>query len=137
MNIYYLDFPLTQDEYLFVSDYLAENENLQDLDQPKQIRVPSILPSNIPTINSDSDLNKVTALLMRNLNNCGLNKDAGKQVVWVMPKEPRWGTHFQLAIERITGYMPYVAQRWYYDDDDTLVRGDLRIIDGHGAMYGK
>jgi hypothetical protein len=76
-------------------------------------------------------------LLKKHLIRAGLRKDAGRQVVWAMPKDTAWGVRFQLSIFEITGFYPYVVQRWSRDDAGALVKRDIRLIDGHGMMGGK
>ncbi|QEM69106.1 hypothetical protein FO488_13670 [Geobacter sp. FeAm09] len=139
MRIYYLDEPLSNDELTFVTKSVLEKDfsELVSVKLFEQIRVPGVWPA--PNTNGkykETSPEPHIALVRKNIQKAGIFRDVGKQVVWVMPKATYWGAIFQMAIFEETGYYPYVAQRWYVEDGES-VKGDLRLIDGHGMMGGK
>lgn len=136
MRIYYLDKPLNEEELKFVKQALCEREGLQSIQVVEQIRVPTVLPIPGKEKVFEEDVAQRTRLAMKNLFRAGLKKDIGSQVTRVMPKETHWGAVFELAIYEVTGFAPYVVQRWRYDGNH-LVKGPIRLIDGHGMIGGK
>lgn len=62
-----------------------------------------------------------------NLQHAGIRAHHGQQVVWVMPRDTEWDAIFQFAIREETGYAPYVAQRWF-TQQDRLVHGSVRVV---------
>ncbi|MFZ5675711.1 MAG: hypothetical protein ACOZAM_22360 [Pseudomonadota bacterium] len=131
---YYLDEPLDEEECAFVIEFFEERESLS-VTSIVQTRVANILPAQ--TLAEPREVGADIQLLKNHLIRAGMRKDAGRQVVWVMPRDSSWGVKFQLTIFEITGYYPYVLQRWRRDEDGSMRRGDIRIIDGHGMMGGK
>lgn len=136
MRIYYLDEPLDEEEIEFVKQALCQREGLQSIQHIDQIRVPTVLPIPAQKGVFEKDVEGRTQIAINSLSRAGINNDIGSQVTWVMPKNTHWGCVFQLAIWEVTGFAPYVVQRWRYDGDH-LVRGDISLIDGHGMMGGK
>ncbi|HYD59559.1 MAG TPA: hypothetical protein VEC35_04355 [Noviherbaspirillum sp.] len=130
LSCYYLDVPLSDDELQFVSSTLigpwakfrTAASNLE------QKRVPAVLP--LPDANGVYAESKEerAARVRANLRHAGIRADAGRQVVWVMPRDADWDAIFQFAIREETGFAPYVAQRWF-PEDGKLVRGHVRVID--------
>lgn len=135
-NIYYLDEPLNRDEFEHVKSVMAELEGLKYIQGIKQIRVATVLPSEHKIIETEEELNSELKFLTKSLLACGLKKEQGNQVVWVMPKNTVWGLRYSLAIEKITGYMPYTAKRWKWVGEEQ-VREEIHVLDNHGLMYGK
>ncbi|GAB2534186.1 hypothetical protein [Rhodanobacter koreensis] len=133
--VYYLDEPLSDEDRTFILGSLAAREGIGLNSKIIQNRVATVLPAHV-----DGTLREPTSdieLLKKHLVRAGLRKDAGRQVVWVMPKDTAWGARFQLSIFEITGFYPYVLQRWSCNEDGALVKRDTRLIDGHGMMGGK
>lgn len=136
MTIYYLDEPLNDEELAFVRESLAEREGLRAIQDLEQVRVPMVLP--MPRDGKlEESIEVQTQRLQQNLMHSGLSHGVGGQIVWVMPRETHWGVKFQLAIADLTGFYPYVLQRWRPSESGELVRGNPRLIDGHGKMGGK
>jgi hypothetical protein len=133
MKIYYLDEPLNHQELVLIIEALNEREGNQFTKVIEQIHIPTLLP--VPDTNGKyhDDIRKLIDYAKRILIKRGIHKDYGHQVILVLTKEFFWDGIFQLAISEITGFHPYVVQRWYHIDDK-LVRGDIRLIDGHGMM---
>lgn len=70
-----------------------------------------------------------------NLRHAGIRADAGRQVLWVMPRDSDWDAIFQFAIREETGFAPFVAQRWFLEQG-VLVRGSVRVIDTQMLLRG-
>ena len=133
--VYYLDEPLNDEDIEFVIESLVAREGTSADSKIVQNRVANVLPAHI-----DGALREPTSdieLLKKHLVRAGLRKDAGKQVVWVMPRDIAWGARFLLSMFEITGFYPYVLQRWSLAEDGSVVKRDTRLIDGHGMMGGK
>lgn len=132
--VYYLDEPLSDEDAAFVVESLADREGISVDSKIAQNRVANVLPAHI-----DGALRMPASdieLLKKHLVRAGLRKDAGRQIVWVMPRDTAWGVRFQLSIFEITGFYPYVLQRWGHADDGEVVKRNTRLIDGHGMMGG-
>lgn len=130
LSCYYLDEPLSDDELQFVRSTLIGpwakfRTSASDLEQK---RVPAVLP--LPDANGiyDESREERAERVRSNLRHAGIRTDAGRQVVWVMPRDADWDAIFQFAIREETGFAPYVAQRWF-PEEGTLVRGQVRVID--------
>jgi len=139
MRIYYLDEPLNDEEVVFVTKSVLEKDytELSSVKLFEQIRVPGVWPApNAKGLYEGTGPEPHINLVRNNLQKAGISRDIGKQVVWVMPKVTYWGVIFQMAIFEETGLHPYAAQRWYFEDGKTI-KGDIRLIDGHGMMGGK
>jgi len=136
MRIYYLDEPLNEEELNFAKDALCQKKGLKSIQSIEQIRVPTILPTPGKKGIFEEDVEDRTQLAMNNLIRAGINNDIGTQTTWIMPKETHWGTIFQLAIYEITGFAPYVIQRWRIEGEKKVKR-DIRLIDAHGMIGEK
>jgi hypothetical protein len=62
-------------------------------------------------------------------------RDAGHQVVWIMPQDTAWDAIFQFAIREETGFGPYVLQRWVLEDR-VLRPCEPRIVDTQKLIEG-
>ncbi len=137
LSCYYLDDPLTNDERGFVEQSLlgpwAKFKTGAGAIVEK--RVPLVLPA------PDADGKYIGApeeraeLIRGNLRHAGIRADAGRQVLWVMPRDSEWDAIFQFAIREETGFAPFVAQRWYRSLDQ-VVRGEIRVIDTQMLIEG-
>jgi hypothetical protein len=134
---YYLDNPLSADERRFVEQALlgpwAKFKTCASSLEEK--RVPVVLP--LPNENGEyNDTPQQRAELVRHhLQHAGIRRDAGHQVVWIMPRDQQWDAVFQYAIRRETGFGPFVVQRWYREGEHT-VRGQIRVIDTQLLLEG-
>jgi hypothetical protein len=137
VRIYYLDEALNGSEISFVKEALAQREGLRAIQDAEQIRVPAVLAT--PPVGGEFQLStdQQIRILQRNLINAGIEEDAGTQVTFVMPKETHWGVKIQMAIMELTGFAPYVVQRWSIDDRGNIVRRSIRVINGHRMFGGK
>jgi len=136
LNVYYLDEPLDDEDIEFLIEILCEWESLKIIQEINQIRVPSVFPNINKNGKYDEDIGERIELIKNNLFKAGIEKDIGTQITWIHPKDLQWGAAFTTAIGDITGYLPYVIQRWFFDDDtEEWVRGEPRIMDSHG-MFG-
>ena len=133
MKIYYLDEPLNEEELESIKEFLTEREGNLYTEVIDQIRIPTVLPT--PDIDGyyRDDIKKLIDHVKRNLVKTGFLRDSGQQIVFVLAKDNFWNGIFQLAISEVTGFYPYIVQRWYYNGDQ-CVRRDIRLIDGHGMM---
>lgn len=137
LNCYYLDQPLSDEELQFVARTLTGpwarfKTGTTGL---RQVRVPAVLP--LPDANGHyaESREQRAQRVCQNLRHAGIRADAGRRVVWVMPRDPEWDAIFQFAIREETGYAPFVAQRWFPQDGIT-VRGTLRLIDTDMLLRG-
>lgn len=137
LSCYYLDEPLADNELQFVSRTLVGpwatfRTSASGLEQR---RVPAVLPipdeNGIYTENRERRAERMRA----NLRHAGIRADAGRQVVWVMPRDKDWDAIFQFAIREETGFAPFVAQRWFMEQG-ILVRGSVRVIDTQMLLRG-
>lgn len=137
LSCYYLDEPLSDDELQFVQSTLIGpwakfRTAASDLEQK---RVPAVLPlPDADGIYAESREERAERV-RSNLRHAGIRADAGRQVVWVMPRDADWDAIFQFAIREETGFAPYVAQRWF-PEDGQLVRGRVRVIDTDMMLRG-
>lgn len=137
LSCYYLDEPLTDDELQFVCSTLigpwAKFRTAASTLEQK--RVPAVLPlpdeNGIYTESREARAGRVRS----NLRHAGIRADAGRQVVWVMPRDADWDAIFQFAIREETGFAPFVAQRWFPEEGE-LVRGRVRVIDTDMMLRG-
>lgn len=137
LSCYYLDEPLTADEMQFIGSTLIGpwakfRTSASTLEQK---RVPAVLP--MPDENGIyAESREARAERVRsNLRHAGIRVDAGRQVVWVMPRDADWDAIFQFAIREETGFAPYVAQRWFPEEGE-LVRGRVRVLDTDMMLRG-
>ncbi|RZI44425.1 hypothetical protein EGT07_03115 [Herbaspirillum sp. HC18] len=137
LSCYFLDEPLLDDDLDFVRQTLVGpwakfRTRASDLEQK---RVPSVLPmpdaNGVYAENREQRAERIRA----NLRHAGIRADAGRQVVWVMPRDKEWDAIFQFAIREETGFAPYVAQRWF-EENGVLVRGSVRVVDTHMLLRG-
>lgn len=134
---YYLDEPLSEDELQFamhalIGPWAKFRTGAAALEQK---RVPAVLPlPDADGIYADSREQRAERV-RANLRHAGIRIDAGRQVVWVMPRDADWDAIFQFAIREETGFAPYVAQRWFMEDG-ILVRGKVRVVDTHMLLRG-
>ncbi|HEX7646690.1 MAG TPA: hypothetical protein VF450_04705 [Noviherbaspirillum sp.] len=127
---YYLDEALGDDELAFVQQCLvgpwakfktgAAGVELR--------RVPAVLPMPDEQGRYAQSREQRAEGVRANLRHAGIRAFNGRQVVWVMPRDAEWDAIFEYAIREETGYAPFVAQRWFVNND-VLVRGPLRLLD--------
>ncbi|UCG64428.1 MAG: hypothetical protein JSW12_17645 [Deltaproteobacteria bacterium] len=127
---------MDKNELEFVKQALAKREGLQYIQIIEHIRVPTVLPTPGKKGVFEEEVVERMQVAVNSLVRVGIKNDVGSQVTWVMPKETHWGVVFQLAIYEVTGFAPYLVQRWRYEGDQ-LVRGNIRLIDGHGLISEK
>ena len=138
LSCYYLDEPLSPEEREFAEESLLGQDARFHTGTTALVekRIPNILPVPGKEGLFSSDPTAHVQLIKGNLRKAGIRADGGKQVLLVLPKEPAWAAIFQMAIYEETGYYPYTLQRWYYREE-TIEKGEPRIIDGHGLTEGK
>lgn len=134
---YYLDAPLAANEMQFVRQALIGPwaKFKTGASSLAQKRVPAVLP--VPDRHGvyAEDREQRAERVRSNLRHAGMRADAGRQVVWVMPRDAEWDAIFQFAIRLETGFAPFVAQRWFMENG-ILVRGDVRVVNTHLLMQG-
>lgn len=137
MKIYYIDEKLNQEEIEFVKMSIVNFEDLRAIQDLEQIKVAPILP--VPDKSGTLNLTpkELISIAVKNLTRSGIENATGTQIVWVMPREIHWNGIFQMAIMNITGYFPYMVQRWLPDEEGRFTVKSLRIIDGHGLCGNK
>ncbi|MCA9232649.1 MAG: hypothetical protein KDA57_18510 [Planctomycetales bacterium] len=133
--VYYLDEPLSGDELAYACEALGDFEGAGLSLSIEQIRVPSVLP--VRDEEATATLSGDVKLVQRHLTRAGMQRHAGRQIAWVMPKELAWGLRLQEAIWLVTGYYPYMIQRWTPDDEGQLTVRSMRVTDLHAALGGK
>lgn len=130
LSCYYLDEALTDEELRFLTQALVGPwaKFRTGATAILQRRVPAVLP--LPDEGGAyQDTREQRAERIRaNLRHAGIRADAGRQVVWVMPRDMEWDAIFQFAIREETGFAPFVAQRWFMEQGEA-VRGEMRVID--------
>ena len=133
MNIYYLDQALDAEELEFIKSTLKKRHGGLSFSDIRQVRVPAVLPA--PTEDGSYEENIIERLRIarRNLLRTDIEKQAGAPVIWIMPKGAHWGTVFQLAIQELTGYFPFIVLLWRQEGDQ-LVRSEARFIDNSGMV---
>jgi hypothetical protein len=136
MRVYYLDEPLSKQELGVLKKALVQLEGLKSIQSIEQVRVPDVLPTPGKDGLFEEDLFQLAHSAKKNLFRARLERDAGIQVTWVVPEDTHWGVIFQQAMYEITGFFPYIVQRWQYEGD-RLVRGNVRVLDGHEMIVGK
>lgn len=137
LSCYYLDQPLDADEARFVAQILTGpwarfKTGAREL---RQIRVPAVLPLPDPEGQYTASREERAQLVRLNLQHAGIQADAGRQVVWITPRDPDWDAVFQFAIREETGYAPFVAQRWF-EQDGIVMRGSVRVVDADMLLRG-
>ena len=129
LSCYYLDAPLTDEELQFVTQTLIGPwaKFKTGATGLVQRRVPGVLPlPNAQGVYAASREQRAERV-RTNLRHAGIRADAGRQVVWVMPRDTEWDAIFQFAIHGETGFSPFVAQRWFMQEG-VLTPGEVRII---------
>lgn len=137
LSCYYLDEPLSEEELQFA---------LRTLTGPGasfrtgaktllQRRVPAVLPLPGHDGAYAESPERRAERIRAHLQHAGIRADGGRQVVWVMPRDRDWDAVFRYAIQRETGFAPFVAQRWF-DEQGEQVRGTMRIIDTEMLVRG-
>lgn len=137
LSCYYLDEALTEEELQFAlrtltgpaASFRTGAKALQ------QRRVPAVLPLPNPDGAYEESRERRAERIRTHLQHAGIRADGGRQVVWVMPRDRDWDAVFRYAIQRETGFAPFVAQRWF-DEHGKQVRGTVRIIDTDMLVRG-
>ena len=137
MKILYYDEPLSDEDLEFTTRYVVEKKGLKAIQKLKQVEIAKPITLNLVSTDSDEKLHRDLDILKGNLRRAGVSTNSGRNIMWVMPKETAWGARYSLAIEELTGYKPYTLQRWTYDEERGMYRGEARIIDAHGLMFGE
>jgi len=137
LHAYYLDEPLSESEVDFADQSLIGDRARfrTDADRIEQRRVPAVLPVVDARSLSVTDFKSHMTLVRGNLRNAGIRADVGRQVLWVVPKDLRWGVLLQNAIFEETGYMPFMFKRWRYTDTGPETT-EPSILDAHGLTFG-
>jgi hypothetical protein len=137
LSCYYLDEPLSDEELRFVMQTLTGpwakfRTGAAALEQK---RVPAVLP--LPEENGTYAQSREERAegVRANLRHAGIRADAGRQVLWIAPRDGDWDAIFQFAIRQETGVAPFVAQRWF-EQDGRLVRGSMRVVDTQMLLRG-
>jgi hypothetical protein len=127
MRVYYLDRPLSPEEFREASELLKVN-----LDQ---VQIPYVLPA--PGRRGDHpDRPPIDeAAASPPLRAAGILKDAGQRVGLVIPGDMHWYAGFSHAIYTLTGYFPFLVQTAEHREKIGNP-GHLRIVDMHGMMTG-
>lgn len=133
MNIYYIDQALTEDELQFIKDTLKKRHAGLSFQDIQQIRVPFVLPTPAEDGSYQENILQRMRIARRNLLRTPVESDAGAPVIWVMPRQPHWGTVFQLAIQELTGYFPFIVLLWR-QEGEMMIRSDARFIDNAGMV---
>lgn len=126
MRVYYLEEPLSDEDAAFV------REAMDDATEIKQIRIPHVLPADLP--NWDEHAYRRHERLLRSaLRHCGISVDKGKQILLVAPNASYWYAVLINAVYAETGAYPWLiqtsAQRAAIGNP-----GETRILDTHGLM---
>jgi hypothetical protein len=137
LTCYYLDAPLAENDLEFVERTLLGpwarfKTGAASLVQK---RVPAVLPLPKEDGTFEEDPEQRARRVRSHLRHAGIQADNGRQVVWVMPRDPAWDAVFQFAIRLETGFAPFVAQRWFMENGD-LVRGEIRLVDTQMLVQG-
>jgi len=137
LSCYYLDEPLNGNDLAFVTQTLVGPWARFKTGAASlvQRRVPAVLPA--PDIHGvyAHDREQRAEGIRKNLRHAGIGADAGRQVVWVMPRDTDWDAIFQFAIREETGLAPFVVQRWFLDDGQP-VRKPARVVDTQLLLQG-
>jgi hypothetical protein len=123
MRAYYVDVALSESELEEVADLMQEPIN--------QVRIPhvlSVVDSSRPVLDD--------GVILDHLRKAGILRDAGHRVLLVAPRDSHWTPAFGRAIERLTGWLPYLVQT--ENQRESLGnRGQLRVLDMHGIAGGR
>ena len=137
LHAYYLDEPLSVSELDFADEsFIGDHARFRtDADRIEQRRVPAVLPVVDARTLSTTEFKSHMTLVRGNLRNAGIRADVGRQVLWVVPKDLRWGVLLQNAIYEETGYMPFMFKRWRYTEVGPEAT-EPSILDAHGLAFG-
>jgi hypothetical protein len=137
LSCYYLDMPLAGTELQFVRQTLLGPwaKFKTGASSLSQKRVPVVLPVPDQRGVYVEDREQRAQRIRANLRHAGIQADAGRQVLWVMPRDAEWDGIFQFAIRLETGFAPFVAQRWFLEDG-ILAPGEIRVVNTHMLMQG-
>lgn len=137
LSCYYLDEALSGDELEFVTQTLVGPwaKFRTGAGALEQRRVPAVLPLPDEHGAYAESREQRAELIRANLKHAGITADAGRQVVWVMPRDRDWDAVFQFAIRAETGFAPFVAQRWF-EQNGELVRASIRVVDTQKLWRG-
>lgn len=125
MRIYFLDRPLNDKEIEFVEEALETSV--------EQIRIPYILPITNATEGYKDRPLIDDNLVSKNLLSAGILRDKDKQVGLVMPLDMHWYAAFTFAIEKMTGFFPYLIQTAEHRESIGH-KGGIRIINMEGLV---
>lgn len=130
LSCYYLDEPLNDEELQFAQQTLLGpwakfKTKAKSIEQK---RVPLVLPVPDEQGIYAEDREQRAERVRKNLRHAGIRNDNNHQVIWVMPRDTEWDAIFQFAIREETGFAPFVAQRWFVEND-IPVRSKMRIVD--------
>ena len=137
LSCYYLDEPLNEEELQFVGQILLGPwaKFKTGADTLTQKRVPLVLPAPDAHGRYPDTREQRAERVRRNLRKAGIRADNGRQIVWVTPHDHEWDAIFQFAIREETGFAPYLAQRWFVEND-VVVRGAVRVVDTQMLVQG-
>lgn len=137
LSCYFLDAPLTANELQFVRQALIGPwaKFKTGASSLAQKRVPAVLPAPDARGHYAEDREQRAERVRGNLRHAGIRGDAGRQVLWVMPRDAEWDAIFQFAIRLETGFAPFVAQRWFMENG-MLARGDVRVVNTQLLIQG-
>jgi hypothetical protein len=137
LSCYYLDTPLSDAERSLVEEVLLGPwaKFKTGANALSEHRVPNVLPLPDETGHFSQTPEQRASRLRTNLRHAGIMRDAGHQVVWIMPQDTAWDAIFQFAIREETGFGPYVLQRWVLEDR-VLRPCEPRIVDTQKLIEG-
>lgn len=137
LRCYHLDSALDRDELTFVSEAMLGPWSRFKLDAYEivQHRVPAVLP--LPGRDGQfiHSPEHRSHLVTQHLRHAGMERDINQRVVWVTPENLEWDAIFQHAIRSLTGFAPFVVQRWSRIND-VAIPVPLRIIDAEMLLRG-
>ncbi|MGH7326043.1 MAG: hypothetical protein ACREJ9_15560 [Candidatus Rokuibacteriota bacterium] len=123
IRAYYLDVALSENELKEVAGLMQE--------PVEQVRVPHVLPvvdTSRPILDDEA--------VLEHLRKAGILREAGRQVLFVAPRDSHWTAAFGRAIERLTGSLPYLIQTEGHRQAAGNP-GGLRILDMQCLAGGK
>ncbi|RJG02772.1 hypothetical protein [Noviherbaspirillum sedimenti] len=137
LSCYFLDDPLSDDERRLVEQALLGPwaKFRTSATALAEKRVPVVLPLPDASGSFGASPEQRAGRVRGNLRHAGIVGDAGRQVVWVMPRDSEWDAIFQFAIREETGFAPYVLQRWFRHGEE-IVRGPARLVNTQMLIEG-
>jgi hypothetical protein len=137
LSCYYIDEALEDHDLQFVQQTLLGPwaRFKTGASSIEQKRVPLVLPAPDTSGAYIGDPVQRARRIKSNLRHAGIRADIGRQIVWIMPRDPEWAAIFQFAIYEETGFAPYVVQRWFPENGE-YVRGNVRVVDAHMLIQG-